>query len=148
MSDSQRLLTFDANVLVGVAKRDEPFHKKCVELLSKVPDSFFLCEPSIIYQEVCGTISRRVGSVEAREFGEQLDKLIPSEFLIDCDRSFCLTSYELCSQYGIYAIDALYFSTSIKAGSILVSLDKEDFVDKLKSNHQGVETYHVSDFPY
>ena len=31
---------------------------------------------------------------------------------------------------------------------ILVSLDREDFIDKLRDNKYGVEAYHVTECPY
>lgn len=148
MSDSRRILTLDSNVFVGAAKADEPYRKNCLDLLKLVPDTFILSEPSIVYQEVCGTIARRVGATEAQEFGEKLDRFVPAELLFAFDRTFCVSSYFLCSEYGIYSIDALYFSTAIGSGAILVSLDDEDFVGKLKGNRHNIETYHVSDFPY
>lgn len=148
MSNSKKLLTLDSNVFVGAAKADEKYRKNCIEVLKLVPDKFVLSEPSIVYQEVCGTIARRVGSSEAKEFGEKLDKLVPPELLFVCDRSFCLASYSLCSEYGIYAIDSLYLSVAIGSGGIIVSLDGVDFIDRIKKNHHGVEAYHVSEFPY
>jgi predicted nucleic acid-binding protein len=54
----------------------------------------------------------------------------------------------LCSEGGIDAIDALYLNTAIRRNAILVSLDEGDFVKKVKSNKQGIEVYHVSEFLY
>jgi predicted nucleic acid-binding protein len=148
LSDSKKLLTLDSNIFVGAAKADEKYRKNCIDVLKLVPDKFVLSEPSIVYQEVCGTIARRVGSSEAKEFGEKLDKLVTPELLFICDRSFCLASYSLCSEYGIYAIDSLYLSAAVGSGAIIVSLDNEDFIDKIRKNHHNVEAYHVSEFPY
>jgi len=145
---TKRVLTLDSNVFVGAAKGDEPYRKKCSEILKLVPDSFVLSEPSIVYQEVCGTVARRVGASEATEFGEKLDRFVPQELLFVCDRNFCLSSYSLCSEYGIYSVDALYLGTAIGSGAILVSLDDEDFIGRLRKNRHNIEAYHVSDFPY
>jgi predicted nucleic acid-binding protein len=144
----KRILTLDSNVFVGAAKGDEALHEKCQNLLRLVPDTFVLAEPSVVYQEVCGTIARRVGESEAKNFAEALDRFVPPELVFVCDRSFCLSTYSLCYEYGIYAIDALYLSAAIGSGGILVSLDDRDFIGKLKKNRHNVETYHVSDFPY
>ncbi|MHB1907519.1 MAG: PIN domain-containing protein [Nitrososphaerales archaeon] len=148
MTDIKRILTIDSNIFVGAAKVDEPYRKKCLDLLKMVPDTFVLSEPSIIYQEVCGTIARRVGDLEAKSFAQQLDKFVPSKLLFVCDKEFCLSSYSLCAEYGIYSIDALYFNAAISSGGILVSLDRVDFIDKIRKNRHDIETYHVSDFPY
>jgi len=141
-------LTLDSNVLLASLKGDEPYSAQCSEILARVPDSFVLSEPSIIYQEVCGTLARRVGAETADEAREQLDLFIHPSLLIDCDRAFCVSAYPLCSEYGIYAIDAMYLKTAIDNGAVIVSLDREDFIDKVTSKKSGVEAYHVSEFPY
>jgi predicted nucleic acid-binding protein len=148
MSKPRSILTLDSNVFIGSAKGDEPYRKSCLELLEKVPDSFLLAEPSIVYEEVCGTVARRVGQKEAQNLSDQLDRFIPEELLFDCNKQFCLSSYSLCSQYRIYAIDALYLSVAISSKAYLVSLDREHFVDRLKENTHEIEMYHVSEFPY
>src|ERR1700730_18539354 len=105
-SNFKRILTLDANVFVGAAKADEPHRKKCIDIIKLIPASFLLSEPSIVYQEVCGTIARRVGSNEAEDLARKMDKFVPSELLVTCDGSVCLSSYALCSEYGIYSVDA------------------------------------------
>ncbi|HKW03666.1 MAG TPA: PIN domain-containing protein [Nitrososphaerales archaeon] len=147
MSESRPILTLDANVFVGALKESEPSHSKCVGILKKIPNDYLLAEPSIVYQEVCGTLARRIGIEEAQRSAKDLNRFIPRELLFDCDKFFCLSSYPLCLEYGIYSIDALYLRAAINAGSILVSLDQGDFIDKLKKNRQNVEVFHVSEFP-
>jgi predicted nucleic acid-binding protein len=141
-------LTLDSNVLVAALKEDEPYSVQCSEIIGKVPDAFVLSEPSIVYQEVCGTLARRVGAETADDAKKQLDLFIHPSLLADCDRAFCVTAYPLCSEYRIYAIDAMYLKTALDNGAIVVSLDKEDFIDKVNSKGPGVEAYHVSQFPY
>jgi predicted nucleic acid-binding protein len=143
-----RVLTLDSNVLVAALKEDEPYSARCSEILSKVPDPFILSEPSVIYQEVCGTLARRVGAEVADDAKKQLDRLIHPTLLADCDRAFCVSAYPLCSDYGIYAIDAMYLKTALDNRAVMVSLDKEDFIDKVKSKVSEIEAYHVAQFPY
>ena len=143
-----KILTLDSNVLVAGLQADEPYSKKCFELVEEVPESFVLSEPAVVYQEVCGTLARRLGKDMADRARRQLDLMISPALLANCDREFCTSSYGYCGDYGIYAIDALYLNAAIRRGAVLVSLDKEDFVDKVKFNHAGIEVYHVSDFPY
>jgi predicted nucleic acid-binding protein len=59
---TKRILTLDSNIFVGAVKGDEPYQKKCLDIIKLIPDAFILSEPSIVYQEVCGTIARRVGA--------------------------------------------------------------------------------------
>ncbi|MEM2915523.1 MAG: hypothetical protein QXH91_09035 [Candidatus Bathyarchaeia archaeon] len=58
-----------------------------------------------MYQEG-GTLARRVGVNVADEAREQLDRMIHPKLLVNCDKVFCVSTYPLCSEYGIYAIDA------------------------------------------
>jgi hypothetical protein len=90
----------------------------------KVPDKFILIEPSIIYQEVCGTFARKVEKTTADKAKEQLDLMIHPLLLTICDKTFCTSAYRLCAEYNTYAIDALYLK---------VALDKEDFYREVKS---------------
>jgi predicted nucleic acid-binding protein len=143
-----RTLTLDSNVLVAALKVDEPYSKPCSKILAKVPNPFILSEPSIIYQEVCGTLARRVGAEVADDARKQLDLFIHPSLLGGCDRAFCLSAYPLCSEYGIYAIDAMYLKVALENRAVLVSLDKEQFIDKVNSKKPAIEAYHVSQFPY
>jgi predicted nucleic acid-binding protein len=138
----------DSNVLIAALKKDESYSEKCSEILGKVPDAFILSEPSIVYQEVCGTLARRVGADVADDAKKQLDLIIHPRLLANCNRVFCVAAYPLCSEYNIYAIDAMYLKVALDNHAVLVSLDKEDFIDKVNSQRPNIEAYHVSEFPY
>jgi len=148
MKATKRMLTLDANVFVAAMKADEPQREKCAEIIGKVAGLFLLAEPSVVYQEVCGTLARRVGVDKADAAKEQLDLIIHPRLLFTCDKTFCVSAYHLCSQYDVYALDALYLKTAMDNDAILASLDKEDFVDKVQSKKPHIEVYHVSEFPY
>jgi predicted nucleic acid-binding protein len=148
MKPRSPLLTLDANVLIAALKTDETHSEKCAKMLAKVPDQFILAEPSIIYQEVCGTLARKTNLDIAKRAKEQLDLMIHPKLLTNCDRKLCTSAFTLCSEYKIYTIDALYLRVALIHNSILVSLDKEDFIDKLKNSKLPIETYTVSEFPY
>ena len=148
MKQPSRLLTLDANVLIAALKADEPHSEKCAEILTKVPNNFQLTEPSIIYQEVCGTLARKTSLHIANEAKKQMDLMINPKLLTNCDKNLCTSAFCLCSEYNIYTIDALYLQVALKNKAILVSLDKEDFIDKLKKKAPPIEVYHVPEFPY
>jgi predicted nucleic acid-binding protein len=148
MKQSSRILSLDSNVLIAALKKDESYSEKCSEILGEVPDSFILSEPSIIYQEVCGTLARRVGVDVADDAKKQLDLLIHPRLLAICNKSFCAAAYPLCFEYNIYAIDAMYLKVALDNHAVLVSLDKEDFIDKVNSKRPKIEAYHVPEFPY
>ena len=148
MNPVNRLLTLDSNVLIAAANGNERNSEKCAEILAKIPNPFVLTEPSIVYQEVCGTLARKIGLDEANTAKEHLDRLIQPRMLSICDRDLCASAFSLCSEYKIYAIDALFLQVALINGATLVSLDKEDFIDKLKDRELPIEAYTVSDFPY
>lgn len=142
------ILTLDSNVLIAALKEDEPYSEKCSEILGGLPDIFTLSEPSIVYQEVCGTLARKVGVNIAAEAKRHLDKMIHPRFLIDCNKAFCASAYPFCHEYSIYSIDAIYLKVALDTHAVLVSLDKEDFIDKVNSKNPTIEAYHISEFPY
>jgi len=148
MNPISRLLTLDANVLIAAARQNERTSEKCAEILSKIPELFVLTEPSIIYQEVCGTLARKTGLEEANVARKYLDLIIQPKMLNVCDRNLCVSAFNLCSEYKIYAIDAVYLQVALANSAVLVSLDEEDFIDKLKDKDLPIEAYSVSDFPY
>jgi predicted nucleic acid-binding protein len=148
MTQVNRLLTLDSNVLIAALKEDEPYSEKCQEILNKIPTTSVLLEPSIIYEEVCGTLARKVGIKIADQAKKQLDAIIHPKLLINCSKAFYVSAYPLCFEYSIYAIDAIYLKVALDNHTILVSLDKEDFTDKVNSKNQNIQVYHVSEFPY
>lgn len=140
------VLVLDANVFIAALKKDENYSEECIDILRSVPDNYVLAEPSIIYQEVCGTLARRVDVDVAEKARVVLDKIIDPDLLIDCDRDLCVSSYLLCHEYNIYSIDALYLKVALDIDGMLVSLDKKDFVDRVKEKDPNIKIYHVADF--
>ena len=148
MKQQSRLLTIDANVFIAALKADEPQSEKCAQILTKIPDQFQLTEPSIIYQEVCGTLARKTSLYLANEAKTQMDLMISPKHLSNCNKAFCTSAFCLCSEYNVYTIDALYLQTALKNNAILISLDAEDFIDRLKKKKLPIEVYNVPEFPY
>ena len=148
MRQHSRILTLDSNVMIAALKDDEPYSHHCTEILQRVPDLFILSEPTIVYQEVCGTLARRAGEDMADEAKRQLDLIIHPSLLANCNRAFCVSAYPLCYEYDIYAVDAVYLKTALDNRAVLVSLDKEDFIDRVNSKTPSIEAYHASEFPY
>jgi len=148
MRTGRRLLTLDSNVFIAALKVDDPYSQECSKIVDGVADSFLLSEPSIVYQEVCGTLARRVGREVADAARDHLDRMIHPRLLADCGRAFCAAAYPLCSELNIYAVDALYLKVAIDSQAILVSLDGEDFIDRVNRGGLDVEAHHVSEFPY
>ena len=92
MKSNIRLLTLDANVFIAALKADEPQSEKCAQILTKIPKQFQLTEPSVIYQEVCGTLARKVDLEIANEAKTQMDLMINPKLLDNCDKSSSVQS--------------------------------------------------------
>jgi predicted nucleic acid-binding protein len=141
------LMTIDSNVIIAALRKLEPSNEKCIDLLGKIPNQFILTEPSIIYQEVCGTLVRKVDLETANKAKVHLDRTIKPKRLINCDKKTCISAFSLCAEHKIYSIDALYLHVALTCGAILVSLDKE-FINGLNADKLSIEAYTVEDFPY
>lgn len=147
MKRNNPFLTVDSNVVIAALRGIEPSSRKCGEILAKASEHFVLAEPSIIYQEVCGTLSRKASLDTANKAIKHLDYAIEPKWLTSCDRTTCVSAFALCGKYKIYAVDALYLYVALANNAILVSLDKE-FIDKLNGNSLHLEAYTVDNFPY
>lgn len=143
---SRQRLTLDANVFIAALRRGEPHQQDCASIIREIPKRYTLVEPSILYQEVCGTLARTVSLGAAESAASHLDGLLDVNFLTACDRAFCKSAYSLCSKYGIYATDALYLKVANESGAVLVSLDKKDLVDRVRRRDAGAQVFHVSEF--
>ena len=146
MKARSSLLTVDSNIIIAALRTTEPASSKCAQILAKASEDFTLVEPSIIYQEVCGTLARKIDIETANSAKEQLDLLIEQKRLINCDKRTCISAFRLCAKYEIYAIDALYLHVALSNYAVLVSLDKE-FIDKL-NDELPIEAYSVDNYPY
>lgn len=147
MTASNPILTLDANIVLAALRMPEPGSEKCVKILERASNEFVLAEPSIIYQEVCGTLSRKSNLERASNARDMLDLYIQPQRLVSCDRETCISASSLCSQHKIYSVDALYLYVAIVYGAVLVSLDKE-FINGLNRNKLPIDAYTVETFPY
>ncbi|RLG79954.1 MAG: hypothetical protein DRO09_03745 [Thermoprotei archaeon] len=143
-----RILTLDANVFIAALKADEKYSEECADILRKLPGKFVLAEPSIVYQEVCGTLARRVSVDVARRAEKFLDLVLHPKLVFECGRNLCKAAYSLCREYDVYSTDALYLKVALDLGATLVSLDGREFIDRVKRKNPPIEAYHVSEFPY
>ena len=143
-----RILTLDANVFIAALKADERYSEECADILRKLPGKFVLAEPSIVYQEVCGTLARRVSMYVARRAEKFLDLVLHPKLIFECNRSFCKAAYSLCHEYNVYPVDALYLKVALDLGAVLVSLDERDFIGRVKRKNPSIEAYHAFESPY
>jgi len=142
-SSPEKLLTLDSNVFVAALKVYESYSGECSEISSQVPGGLVLVEPSVVYVEVLGTLVRWVGVELAEKAKAELDRMVNPLLPVACNREFCLKAYALRHEYNVYALDSLYLETALEAESTLVSLDKDDFIDRIKMKSPPNEVLHV-----
>jgi len=141
-----RPLTLDSNVFVSKIKGDERYSDECGALIARVGVDFFLVEPALVLTEVGNAVGRNVNVKAAKDAVEKLLRMI--SFLLPCDREFCVKAGLTGAEYDVYSADSLYLQAAIDSGSVLVSLDEEEFIVKVKAKKPPVEVYHVKDFPH
>ncbi|MEM3464076.1 MAG: hypothetical protein QXL91_04350 [Candidatus Bathyarchaeia archaeon] len=68
--------------------------------------------------------------------------------LVPCDERFCAKAGLTGAEYDVYSADSLYLQVATDFKSVLVSLDEEEFINKVKAKKPPIEVCHVKDFPY
>jgi hypothetical protein len=59
--------------------------------------------------------------------------MINQKLLNSCDKKLCTAAFCLCYEHNINSIDALYLQAALKNKAVIVSLEKKDFIDRLKN---------------
>lgn len=138
-------LCIDANIFIASTKGNEPYSLDCRRVIQAVADGeFYLIEPTICLTEVIRNISKYLG-MEAGKIQENNLRRMVSIWEI-CDENFCTGAGYTGSLYGPYAMDSLYLETALKHHAVLVSMDYDDFLLRIKGRI-GIETYHPKEFP-
>lgn len=141
-----RPLTLDSNVFVSKIKGDEAYSDECGALISRVGVDFFLVEPALVLTEVGNAVGRNINLKAAEEEVNTLLRMV--SVLIPCDKVFCVKAGLTGAEYDVYSADSLYLQAAISFRSALVSIDEEEFINKIKAKEPPIEIYHVKDFPY
>lgn len=63
-----------------------------------------------------------------------------------CDSELCKRAYSLCHEYRVYPMDTLYLRVALDSDAVLVSLDREDFINRVRAANPSIRAYHVSEF--
>ncbi len=139
-------LVLDANVIISAIKGTEEHSPNCRNLLTAVWDEYYLIEPRIILLEVVNSIFRHLGRKAAEKVYNDLTDAVYlfQDFTTNKELKHVA---EVGASYNIYAIDSLYLTTALKNKSTLISLDKKDFIDKIRAKDPSFKAYHVSELP-
>jgi len=127
-------------------KGSEIYSVHCGNIISRVGTDFVLIEPAILLAEVSNAVGRNIDLKTARQEADTLKSMIA--VFMPCNDEFCLRSGLTGAEYDIFSADSLYLQTAIDYHTIIVSLDEEDFVNKIRIKKPPIEIYHVRDFPY
>jgi len=141
-----RPITLDSNIFISKIKGDETYSSECGGLIARVGADFFLVEPAIVLTEVGNAVGRNIGLKAAEDEVNTLLRMVSA--LIPCDEGFCVKAGLTGAQYDVYSADSLYLQVAINFGSVLVSLDEEEFIHKVKAKKPPIEIHHIKNFPY
>ena len=137
-------VTLDSNVLISAIKENEKYSKDCKELLSLVGMSFLIYQPTVTITELYNGIGRTKGEKTAKQALKDFYNMV---YHIEDygSRSQCERVAKTALKYRIYSTDAFYLQTSIDFKTVLISLDKEDFIDRIKGKDAKYHVWHVQD---
>jgi predicted nucleic acid-binding protein len=137
-------VTLDSNVLISAVKKNEEYSKECSEILGYVGTSFLLYQPTICITELYNAIGKTKGEPAAKKALKDFYKMV--YHLEDYgSRAQCERVGKTGLKYRVYSADAFYLQTSLDFKTMLVSLDEEDFIDRIKSKKAAFKVYHVRD---
>lgn len=137
-------VTLDSNVLISAVKENEKYSRDCKELLSLVGTSFLLYQPAVTITELYNGIGRTKGEMAAKKALKDFYNMV--YHLEDYgSRSQCERVAKTALKYRVYSADAFYLQTSVDFKTVLISLDKEDFIDMIKLKDAKYDVWHVSD---
>lgn len=60
-------------------------------------------------------------------------------------RAQCERVGKTALKYRVYSADAFYLQTSIDFKTVLISLDEEDFIDRIKAKDADYDVFHARD---
>ncbi len=139
-----RRVTLDSNVLISAVKKNEEYSKECSEILSYVGTSFILYQPTVCITELYNGIGRTKGESAAKKALKDFYKMV--YHLEDYgSRAQCERVGKTALNYRVYSADAFYLQTSLDFKTMLVSLDEEDFIDRIKTKDAGYNVFHARD---
>ena len=122
-------VTVDASVFVNAFSPDEEGSDKSAEFLSQLrKDNIPIIQPTLFFPEVVASIARKQDETEiAIELAQELKKF-PNLSLIDLDEELADFASEIAAKYRLRGSDAVYAAVSLRFGTELITLDKEQLL--------------------
>jgi predicted nucleic acid-binding protein len=125
-------LTLDASVFLNAFNPAEPHHAESSRLMGRIrAEGIPLVAPTLLLPEVAATISRTTRRAEtARSFADQL-RILPGLILVSLDEALAMQAAQIAAEHRLRGSDAIYGAVSLRFGSPLVTLDREQY-ERLK----------------
>jgi len=143
--DELEYLVLDANVFISAIKKSEEYSEDCGDILRDVWQKYYLIEPRIVILELVNSIARHLGEdVGKKAYKDLLDAIYLFQDYTTSEELNRVV--KLGADYNLYAIDSLYMATALDNNATLVSLDEEDFIDRIKTKDPSFKVFHVSEF--
>lgn len=137
-------VTLDSNVLISAVKENEKYSRECSEILNHVGTSFFLYQPTLTITELYNAIGKTKGEQTAKKALKKFYKMV--YHLEDYgSRAQCERVGKTALKYRVYSADAFYLQTSLDFKTVLISLDEEDFIDRIKAKDADYDVFHARD---
>jgi len=137
-------VTLDSNVFISAVKENERYSKECREILNNVGTSLILYQPTVSITELYNGIGRTKGQAAAKQALKDFYKMV--YHLEDYgSKAQCERVGKTALKYRIYSTDAFYLQTSLDFKTKLISLDEEEFIERIKQNDSRYRVYHVRD---
>lgn len=137
-------VTLDSNVLISAVKENEKYSRECSEILSHVGTSFFLYQPTLSITELYNAIGKTKGEHTAKKALNKFYNMV-YHFEDYGSRAQCEKVGKTALKYRIYSADAFYLQASLDFKAVLISLDEEDFIDRIKTMDADYEVFHARD---
>jgi predicted nucleic acid-binding protein len=119
-------VTIDASVFVSAFTPTESAHQVSKTFMMSVREqSVPIIVPILVLPEISAAIARGQGKPELGiAFANELKKF-PNITLIDLDESLASLAVEVAAQHHLRGSDAVYAAVSLRFGTELVTLDRE-----------------------
>ncbi|MCG2786574.1 MAG: type II toxin-antitoxin system VapC family toxin [Anaerolineae bacterium] len=119
-------VTIDASVFVNAFSPTEVGSDNSLAFIEKMQkDNLPIIAPTLLITEIAAAIARKKGDSElAISIANQVANL-PNLMLIDLDKSLARLAAETAAAHKLRASDAVYVAVSLRFGTTLVTLDRE-----------------------
>jgi predicted nucleic acid-binding protein len=119
-------ITIDASVFVSAFTPTEPAHQASKKFMLNVrQQSVPIIVPVLVLPEISAALSRGQGKAElGRSFALEL-RSFPNTTFIDVDDTVAALAVDIAANNRLRGSDAVYAAVSLRFGTELVTLDKE-----------------------